>query len=70
MYEEDIDLLIEKGWWVSVSPVMSKGKWAFTCGIYNRKKKSGNWVTEHCKTHSTPYLAYEWAFGILEKSLK
>ena len=33
MEKEDIDFLIKKGWWLSVSPVMSKGKWAWTCGI-------------------------------------
>ena len=26
MEKEDIDFLIKKGWWLSVSPVMSKGK--------------------------------------------
>jgi len=60
MNAEDIDWLMEKGWWVSVAPVMSKGKWAWTCGVYKRGKKTGNWITEDCKTHKTPSVAFQW----------
>lgn len=60
MCHEDIDWLMSKGWWVSVAPVMSKGKWAWTCGVYKRGKKTGNWVTEDCKTHKSPAKAFEW----------
>ena len=69
MEKEDIDFLIKKGWWLSVSPVMINGKWAWTCGIYKRGKKTGNWITEDCKTHSTPNRAYNWARKRLEKEL-
>lgn len=60
MRDVDIDWLMSKGWWMSVAPVMSKGKWAFTCGVYKRSKKTGNWITEDCKTHKTPTAAFEW----------
>ena len=67
MLEDDIQELIDRGWWVSVSPVMSNGKWAFTCGIYKRFTSSGNWTTETCKTHSTPQRCYDWALKFLER---
>ena len=69
MEEEDIENLIKRGWWVSVSPVNSEGKWKFTCGIYKKYQKSGNWVTDNCKTFSTPQQCYEWAKDILEKEI-
>jgi len=69
MEEEDIVDLIKRGWWVSVSPVNSGGKWKFTCGIYKKYQKSGNWVTDNCKTFSTPQQCYEWAKDILEKEI-
>lgn len=61
MLERDIDSLLERGLWVSVTPVMSKGEWAWTCGIYKKGKKTGNWITDNCKTHTTPSEAYDWA---------
>ena len=67
MIEEDIKELMKRGWWVSVSPVMSNGKWSFTCGIYKRFKKSGNWTTETCKTFSTPHGCYKWAMNFLQR---
>ena len=27
---------------------------------YKRGKKTGNWITEDCKTHKTPSIAYKW----------
>jgi hypothetical protein len=70
MDERDIDMFIELGWWVSVSPTVSKGKWQWTCGIYKRGKKTGNWITDNCKTHETPQGAYEWARSILQKKIE
>lgn len=67
MEQVDIDTLLEAGFWVSVSPIMSKGEWAWTCGVYKRGKKTGTWVTESCKTFKTPGEGYEWA---LQKLLK
>tara|TARA_R110000744_G_scaffold114516_1_gene214200 strand:- start:128 stop:376 length:249 start_codon:yes stop_codon:yes gene_type:complete len=69
MEEEDIVELISRGWWVSVSPVNNGGKWKFTCGIYKKYEKSGNWITDNCKTFSTPQQCYEWAKDILEKEI-
>ena len=66
MEDIDIDLLLAKGYWVSVTPVMSKGKWEWTCGVYKKGKKTGNWVTNNCKTHTTPNKAYKWALDQLE----
>jgi|TARA_R110002096_G_scaffold423469_1_gene630701 hypothetical protein len=60
MMEDDIEYLIKAGYWMSVSPVMSKEKWSWTCGVYKRGKKTGNWITEDCKTHKTPSIAYKW----------
>lgn len=70
MLESDIQELITRGWWVSVAPVMSNGKWAWTCGLYKRGKRTGNWITEDCKTHKTPIKAYEWALKQLEKRIQ
>lgn len=67
MLEQDVDELLTRGWWVSVTPVMSDGKWAWTCGIYKKFKKSGNWTTDNCKTHSNPTKCYEWALDYLER---
>ena len=69
MEEEDIQELISRGWWVSVSPVSSEGKWKFTCGIYKKYQKSGNWVTDNCKSFKTPQQCYDWAKKILEKQI-
>jgi len=68
MLEDDIQELISRGWWVSVSPVNSEGKWKFTCGIYKKYKKSGNWVTDNCKTFASPQLCYDWAMDYLERN--
>ena len=69
MEEEDIEELLKRGWWVSVSPVNSGDKWKFTCGVYKKYKKSGNWITDNCKTFSTPQQCYSWAKSILEKKM-
>tara|TARA_R110002153_G_scaffold218055_1_gene370535 strand:+ start:191 stop:442 length:252 start_codon:yes stop_codon:yes gene_type:complete len=69
MEEEDIQELISRGWWVSVSPVNSEGKWKFTCGIYKKYEKSGNWVTDNCKSFTTPQQCYDWARKTLEKQI-
>ena len=69
MEEEDIQELISRGWWVSVSPVSSEGKWKFTCGIYKKYQKSGNWVTDNCKSFTTPQQCYDWARKTLEKQI-
>ena len=66
MDNKDIDTLLQAGWWVSVTPVMSDGKWAWTCGIYKKGKKTGNWITNNCKTWPSPNEAYDWAFNNLE----
>ena len=65
----NIEYLLKKGWWISVSPVNSGGEWKFTCGIYKKYEKSGNWVTDNCKTFATPPQCYEWAINYLEKKL-
>ena len=70
MLEDDIKELISKGWWVSVSPVNSGGKWQFTCGIYKRFASSGNWTTETCKTFTEAQLCYDWALSYLERQEK
>jgi len=73
MEERDIDYLMNKGWWLSVSPVgtskssnSKESSWKWTCAIYKRFNKSGNWVTESCQTFDTPTLAYEWALEYLQ----
>lgn len=70
MDDQDINVLMQAGWWVSVSPVVSQGEWVWTCGIYKKGKKTGNWVTEDCRTHSTPEEAYDWAREILYEKVK
>jgi hypothetical protein len=70
MLEDDIQELLAHGWWVSVSPVMSNGKWSFTCGIYKRFASSGNWTTETCKTFRKPQQCYNWAHNYLERNIQ
>ena len=48
---------------------MSKGDWAWTCGVYKKGKKTGTWVTEWCKTFTTPGAAYDWALQKLVKKV-
>jgi hypothetical protein len=60
MQSADVEYLMQKGYWVSVAPTTSKGKWAWSCGVYKRGKKTGNWITEDCKTHKSPILAFQW----------
>ena len=67
MLEFDIQELLKSGWWVSVSPVNSGGEWKFTCGIYKNYKKSGNWVTDNCKSFPDPQQCYDWAINYLKK---
>jgi|TARA_B110000967_G_C18733320_1_gene483757 hypothetical protein len=67
MEQVDIDILLKAGLWVSVSPIMSNGEWVWTCGVYKKRKRTGTWVTESCKTFKNPAEGYEWA---LQKLLK
>ena len=69
MEQRDIDVLLKIGLWVSVTPVMSNEVWKWTCGIYKRGKKTGNWVTDKCKTFSTPGEGYEWALELLQERI-
>tara|TARA_R100000734_G_C3216928_1_gene29906 strand:+ start:53 stop:256 length:204 start_codon:yes stop_codon:yes gene_type:complete len=58
MDEEVIKYLIDKGWWIQVSPLAHKG---WMCGLYKRGKKTGNWVTEISREFETPQDCYNWA---------
>jgi hypothetical protein len=69
MEERDIDLLMEAGWWVQVSPVVLADRKAWTCAVYKRGKKTGNWITEFVQSFPTPYKCYEWAGEILQKEI-
>ena len=62
-----MEQLLKGDWWISVSPVNSQGKWQFTCGVYKKFKKSGNWVTDTCKTFPDPHQCYEWAINYIER---
>ena len=70
MLEDDIQELINYGWWVSVSPVNVGNKWKFTCGVYKKYKKSGNWVTDNCKSFASPQECYDWAHNYLERNIE
>lgn len=64
MEERDIDILLDMGWWVQVSPLANKNA-GWVCGIYKRGKKTGNWVTEHSRTFDSPHQCYDWALTII-----
>lgn len=70
MLEDDIQELISRGWWVSVTPVSVGGEWKFTCGIYKKYEKSGNWVTDTCKSFANPEKCYDWAHEYLERKIE
>ena len=63
MEDADIDLLLENGWWIQVSPVMLDDRNMWTCAIYKKTKKF--WVTDKVKSFPTPNKCYEWALDIL-----
>jgi hypothetical protein len=67
MEDEDINVLLRAGLWFTVTPVLSKGEWKWTCGVYKKNKKTGAWKTETCKTWKTPGEAYDWALSKLTK---
>ena len=58
MDEEVIRYLIDKGWWIQVSPLAEKN---WVCGLYKRGTKTGNWVTEVSREFETPQDCYNWA---------
>ena len=60
MYEEDIKVLIKKGYWVTCRPV--KKKWEIL--IYERK--SAEWIKRKSKLFTHPAVAYDWAINYLE----
>ena len=61
MNRREIDTLLDMGWWIQVSPVQLLHSKGWTCGVYKRFKKSGNWVTEYVKSFTTPHECYVWA---------
>jgi len=69
MLDSDIKELLDRGWWVSVTPVNVGGKWKFTCGVYKKYKKSGNWVTNNCKSFANPQRCYDWALKQIENNV-
>lgn len=66
MEDIDIDVLLEMGVWVQVSPVMLNDRSMWTCAIYKKTKKF--WVTDEVKSFKTPGKCYSWALDtIVEK---
>lgn len=71
----EIDNLISKYKWITVSPVgFIKGSdsptettWNWTCAVFKRFKKSGNWSTENCKTFKSPQEAYKWGLNEIKQ---
>jgi hypothetical protein len=59
MDKRDIDFLLQLGLWVQVSPLAHNNGWV--CAVYKQGPKTGNWVTEMCKTFDHPYECYDWA---------
>ena len=49
MGDADIDILLEMGFWVQVSPVMLNDREMWTCAIYKKTKKF--WVTDKVNVH-------------------
>ena len=59
--------LVEKGYWVQVSPLASIENEEWIVGIYRKGKTA--WVTELCKSgFNTPTVAYLWAFEHIENN--
>jgi len=65
MEDKEIDILLEMGWWIQVSPVSLQDSKGWTCGVYKQFKKSRNWVTEYVKSFETPHECYVWAYEII-----
>tara|TARA_Y100001937_G_scaffold106911_1_gene149093 strand:+ start:6159 stop:6359 length:201 start_codon:yes stop_codon:yes gene_type:complete len=59
MEEKDIELLLEKGIWVSCRPF--RKKWEFV--VY--KRKTTGWVKRKRKLFTHPAAAYDWAINYL-----
>jgi len=61
--------LVEKGYWVQVSPLANIEEPNWIVGIYKKGKTA--WVTDKCKSgFNTPTVAYIWAFKYLEDNYK
>ena len=66
--KDEIDTLLEIGWWIQVSPLANAGS-GWICGIYKRGLKTGNWSTQYSKKFKTPHkIGYNKIFdtGIIE----
>ena len=58
--------LVEKGYWVQVSPLAKTNPSEWIVAIYKKGKTS--WVTESCKSNfDSPKEAYAYAFAEIEK---
>jgi|TARA_R110002072_G_scaffold170520_1_gene324037 hypothetical protein len=55
-----INDLLDRGWWIQVSPLANAGS-GWICGVYKKGKKTGNWVTESSRQFKTPSECYHWA---------
>ena len=60
MTDKQISEMIDKGWWVQVSPLANAGS-GWMCGIYKKGKKTGNWITEVTRQFDSPGDCYNWA---------
>ena len=60
-----IDFLLSQGYWFQVSPLAHGTGWA--CAVYKKGKKSGNWITEKCKTLDTPHEGFDWCYDEMHK---
>jgi len=51
--------MLNKGWWIKVSPLARLDPECWICSIYKRGKIS--WITEECKEFDNPEKAFTWA---------
>lgn len=68
MKVEEIDSLLEIGWWIQVSPLANAGS-GWICGLYKRGVKTGNWTTQYSKKFNNPSEAYTWADTIIDAQI-
>jgi len=66
MDARDIDILVDQGFWIQVSPLANAGS-GWICGVYKRGKKTGNWITEASKQFNHPYDCYDWAYEFINQ---
>ena len=68
MVDLDIEILLKKGYWITVEPYTFKNRISWQCILYKKIKK--NWVEHGGMSGDSPQKCYEWALPILTNLIK